>query len=93
MKRPRPPHHDGVASSSESHCQLSNCIEEIIEISSTGTDSAALMISRVRRRSGWVLLGRLVGLRLGARQCCVVADGLDGRDQLLDLESRPACST
>ena len=57
MERPRAPEHDGVASCSASHCQLSNCSAGIIEISSTGSDSSALTISR--RRSG----GGLVGVR------------------------------
>ena len=38
----------GVAIWSDSHCQLSNCSAGIIDISSTGIDSAALTISRVR---------------------------------------------
>ena len=42
----------GVASCSESHCQLSNCSGRIIASASTGADSSA-EISR-RRRSGAV---------------------------------------
>ena len=42
----------GVASWSESHCQLSNCRGSIIASSSTGSDSSAE--TRSRRRSGAV---------------------------------------
>ena len=43
-------HHSttGVASCSDSHCQLSNCSAEIIDMASTGIDSTALTIRRKR---------------------------------------------
>ena len=45
----QPPHSTtGVARLSASHCQLSNCSAGIIETSSTGSDSSAETISRVR---------------------------------------------
>jgi hypothetical protein len=39
----------GVASCSDSHCQLSNCSAGIIDIASTGIESRALTIRRRRR--------------------------------------------
>ncbi len=46
------PHHSstGVASCSDSHCQLSNCSAGIIPSTSSGSDSAAETIRRTRRR-------------------------------------------